>query len=109
MASCGRTAELLTRFLSFNVVRFASHRGVEAVPQPAAGEEKDTNTEQYQPTIYCLLHAISLTSLRLLALGTPHPRTLRIPVLRRVPVVVVAAPQAARSVDVNRPHNSHRA
>src|SRR5579864_4076460 len=110
MASCCRTAELPARFLSFSAVRFASRRGVEAVPQPTAGKEKGTNTEQYQPTIYCLLHAISLTPLRLLALGTRHPRTLRILVLLRLPVVVVVvvAPQAARSVDVNMPHNSHR-
>jgi hypothetical protein len=58
MASGGRTAELPTRFLSFSAVRFASHRGVEALPQPTAGKEKGTNTEQYQPTTYGLLHAI---------------------------------------------------
>src|SRR5579864_3439256 len=110
MASCCRTAELPARFLSFSAVRFASRRGVEAVPQPTAGKEKGTNTEQYQPTIYCLLHAISLTPLRLLALGTRHLRTLRILVpVRLAVVVVVVAPQAARSVDVNTPHNSHRA
>src|ERR1700756_4045089 len=107
MASCGRTAELLTRFLSFSAVRFASHRGVEALPQPTSGQEKGTDAEQYQPTIYCLLHAISLP-FRLLARGIRHPRTSRVLVLLRAPVVVVAL-RAARNVDVNRPHNSLRA
>src|SRR5580704_8309915 len=37
MASCGRTAELLTRFLSLIAIRFAPHRGVEALPQPTSG------------------------------------------------------------------------
>ena len=60
MASCSRTAELLTRFLSLSAIRFAPHRGVEALPQPTSGEEKGTNAEHYQPTIYYLLHAISL-------------------------------------------------
>src|SRR5690348_2314613 len=110
MASRRRTAELLTRVLSFSAVRFASHRGVEALPQPTSGQEKGTNTEQYQPTTYCLLHAISLP-LRLPALGTRSPRALRVLVLLRAPAVVAAAAalRAERSVDVNRPHNSHRA
>src|SRR5208283_3042243 len=60
MASCGRTAELLTRFLSLSAIRFATHRGVKAMPQPTSGQEKGANTEQYQPTVYCFLHAISL-------------------------------------------------
>ena len=64
MASGGRTAELPTRFLSFSAVRFASHRGVEALPQPTSRQEKGTDTKQDKPTIYCLLHAILLDCLR---------------------------------------------
>src|ERR1700739_2308501 len=110
MASRRRTAELLTRFLSFSAVRFASHRGVETLPQPTSGQEKRTNTEQYQPTISRLLHAISLT-LRLPARGTRAPRALRVLVLLRAPAWLAAAavPGAERSVDVNRLHSSHRA
>src|ERR1700685_3019721 len=98
MASCCRTAELPAQFLPFSAIRFASHRGVEALPQPTAGQEKGTYTEQYQPTIYCLLHAISLP-FRRLSRGPRPPRKLRILALLRAPVVVVVAPRAARNVD----------